>query len=59
MVYSGIWNLFYAAGMKHWKQKMARHVSMYLVREADPRFTEGPECHIQKYRVYSVGLEGQ
>lgn len=37
MVYAGVWNLFYAAAMKHWKQKMARCVSMYLVREAAPR----------------------
>lgn len=36
-MYSGIWNLFYAVERKHWKQKKARHVPMYLVREADPR----------------------
>lgn len=37
MMYMGIWNPFYAVGMKHWKQKMARYVSMHLARDADPR----------------------
>ena len=55
----GIWNRFYAVGMKHWKQKMARYVSMYLARDADPRLQRVLNAMLENMEFFSVGLEDQ